>query len=252
MTKAGPEGNTAPPNGVKEGMERDTIRRGDQLDRRHDLYLRRGVLASIVVHLILFLVFGGRGRPPSPFSAAGPRAGDDRAAAAGGGVQVVQLRPPTPFEILRPPEPILLPEPTVETVDFEPEVEQVSLDELSDRIGLGEAEGPETGQGIEGGEGEGDGGTAAEGRFRLFPPKPRGLIIPPSDRPKRVRGREVEVRVFVTSTGAVVADSTRLFPPTGDRGFDDRLLQDAADWVFEPAQRGGRTVAGWFVYELSL
>lgn len=226
-------------------------RRADQLERRYDLFLRRGLLASVIVHLLLFLVFSGRGRPPSPFSAAGPRAGDDRAAAAGGGVQVVQLLPPTPFEIIRPPEPVPAPDVTVEVVDFEP-VERISAAELAQNLGRGDAEGPEEGDGIEGGEGQGDGGTAESGRFRLLPPNPRGLIIPPSDRPRKVRGREVEVHVFVTETGAVVADSTRLYPPTGDRSFDDRLIQDASEWVFEPARRGGNPVASWTVYTLSL
>jgi hypothetical protein len=229
-----------------------STRRGDQLERRYERYLRRGVVASILLHALLFLVFGTRARPPSPFSAAGPRAGDDRAAAAGGGMQVVQLLPPTPFEIIRPPEPIPAPDVTVEMVEFEPVIEQVSAADLAARIGRGNAEGPEEGEGIEGGEGEGDAGTAESGRFRLLPPNPRGLIIPPSDRPNRVRGKDVEVHVFVSETGAVVPDSTRLYPPTGDRRFDDRLIQDASEWVFEPARRGGDAVASWTVYTLSL
>jgi hypothetical protein len=214
--------------------------------------MRRALIASLIVHGLLFLIFSGRGRPPSPFSAAGPRAGDDRAAAAGGGMEVLQLLPPTPFEIIRPPEPVPAPDVTVDITDFVPQTDQVSAAELAERLGRGDREGPEEGEGIEGGEGEGDGGTSETGRFRVLAPRPRGLILPPSDRPGKVRGKEVEVHVFVTAGGAVVADSTRLYPPTGDRSFDRRLLQDASEWVFEPARRGGEPVASWTVYTLTL
>lgn len=226
-------------------------RRGEQLERRYDRIMRRGILASVLVHGLLFLLFSG-GRPPSPFSAAGPRAGDDRAAAAGGGMQVVQLQPPTPFEIIRPPEPVPAPDVVVDMVDFEPATDQVSAQDLADRLGRGDAEGPEEGEGIEGGEGEGDGGTSDAGRFRTMGPVPRGMIIPPSEKPGRVRGKEIQVHVFVTETGKVVPDSTRLFPPTGDRTFDARLIEDASEWVFEPARRGGTPIASWTVYVLGL
>ena len=232
-------------------MERP-IRRGDELERRYERYLWRGILASVLFHVVIFLIFGGRGDPPSPFSAAGPRAGDDRAAAAGGGMQAIQLRPPTPFEIIRPPEPVPAPDVTVEMVDFEPVTDQVSAADLAARIGVGDREGPDQGEGIEGGEGEGDGGTSDEGRFRVFPPNPRGLIIPPSDRPRKVKGKEVQVHVFVTERGRVVPDSTRIQPGSGDRKFDERLIEDAAEWVFEPARRGGNPIASWWSYRVSL
>jgi hypothetical protein len=228
-----------------------STRRGDQLERRYDRILRRALVASVAVHILLFLIFAGRGAP-SIFSAAGPRAGDDRAAAAGGGMQVVQLLPPTPFEIIRPPEPVPAPDVTIDMVDFVPETDRVSAAELADRLGQGDREGPEEGEGIEGGEGEGDGGTSDSGRFRLLGPRPRGLILPPSDRPGKVRGKTVQISVFVSEGGRVVADSTRISPPTGDRGFDRRLIDDAAEWVFEPARRGGEVVAGWFSYQMDL
>lgn len=229
----------------------EKARRGDQLERRYDRIMRRGILASVLVHGLLFLLFSG-GRPPSPFSAAGPRAADDRAAAAGGGMQVVQLQPPAPFEIIRPPEPVPAPDVVVDMVDFEPATDQVSAQDLAERLGRGDAEGPEEGEGIEGGEGEGDGGTSDAGRFRVVGPTPRGVIIPPSEKPRRVRGQEIQVHVFVTETGAVVADSTRLYPPTGDRTFDSRVIEDASEWVFEPARRGGTPIASWTVYVLVL
>lgn len=86
----------------------------------------------------------------------------------------------------------------------------------------------------------------------VTPPAPRGLILPPSDRPGKVRGKEVTVWVFVTETGTVVADSTRLLPPTGDSKFDDRLRRQASQWVFQPARRAGEAVAEWFRYTITL
>ena len=127
--------------------------------------------------------------------------------------------------------------------DIEPDVD------LSDLVGesAGVLPGP---PGIPGGTGRGDGGTGTEGLFRLVPPSPRGMIIPPNN--PSLRGREVEVWVFVDATGKVVADSTRLNPPTSDRGFNRRLIEEAAEWVFNPAMKGGEPVAAWFPYTISV
>lgn len=218
---------------------------------------RIAFLISLGVHLLIFLIFGGDRMPRSPFAAAGPRRGDARAAAAGGGMQALNLRievprplPETPVaipvpEVVVEPEPI--PEPEPEPVK---EPEQVEAGELPGTGGTAQGDGAATG--IEGGTGQGDGGTDAEGRFRVVPPSPRGLILPPGDRPGKVRGKEVTVWVFVTEAGAVVADSTRLQPPTGDSKFDERLRKQAAQWVFQPARRGGVPVAEWFRYIITL
>lgn len=234
-------------------MEEAVSRRTDELKVRHRRIRLGGLVASLLVHLVIFLLFAGDSTPRSPFAAAGPRAGDDRAAAAGGGVQVVNLRVVTPRqEVPRPSVPVPIPAevPEPEEVPQEEEPEQV---ELAEAPGTGgQDEGPEPGTGIAGGDGQGDGGTDAEGRFRVTPPAPRGLILPPSDRPKKVRGKEVAVWVFVTEEGDVVADSTRLLPSTGDSKFDERLKRQASEWVFQPAKRGDQTVAEWFRYILSL
>ena len=58
--------------------------------------------------------------------------------------------------------------------------------------------------------------------------------------------------VFVDAAGKVVADSTRLNPPTSDRGFNRRLIDEAAEWVFNPATRNGQPVAAWFPYTISM
>lgn len=236
----------------------ETQRRNPELDRRWRRVWRIAMLASLVLHAGLFLLIGTDVvAPRSPFAAAGPRAGDDRAA-AGGGMEAVAMRiemPEAPQPIPRPPAP--LPVPAEEVVEVEPEVEPAVAQQPQGQIGPVTIEatggrGTEGTAGVTGGTGRGDGGTSDEGRFRVVPPSPRGLILPPSNPPRGVRGREVDVWVFVTDRGRVVADSTRVLPSTGDRGFDRKLRERALEWVFEPAKKGGRPVAEWFRYTIIL
>ena len=180
--------------------------------------------------------------PASPFSAAGPRNGDFRA--AGGGMQALNLQPPSIRPITPPRVPILSLEVTDPVVfDTEPAID---LSVLTGE-GMGTGDGP---PGIEGGTGRGDGGTGDEGYFQVVPPSPRGMIIPPTNR--NLRGRQVEVWVFVDATGKVVPDSTRLNPPTSDRSFNRRLMEEAAEWVFNPARKNDQPVAAWFPYTISM
>jgi TonB family protein len=235
----------------------DAQRRNPELQRRWRRVWWTAMLVSAGVHLALFLLFRADiVAPPSPFSAAGPRSGDPNAA-AGGGMQAVAMRirmPEAPQPIPRPPAPLPVPaEEVVEVEEVEPAVVEqpdanvgpVTVDATA---GTGTAPTP----GVPGGTGAGDGGTAAEGLFRVIPPAPKGLIMPPNNPPRKVRGREVDVWVFVTDQGRVVDDSTRVLPSTGDRSFDSKLRERAAQWVFEPAKRGGRPVAEWFRYTIIL
>jgi len=50
----------------------------------------------------------------------------------------------------------------------------------------------------------------------------------------------------------VLADSTRLDPPTSDRRYNNRLRQTVSDWVFEPARRAGQAVAAWYPFQIIL
>ncbi|MGH7483087.1 MAG: energy transducer TonB, partial [Longimicrobiales bacterium] len=168
-------------------------------------------------------------------------------------VQVVALRatPPAPEEPIVPvPVPAPVPEPEPEP---EPEVtvESPQIDAEGTPGLLGEGATDE-GPGTEEGTGQGDAGTTEEGRLRVQPPTPRGLILPPSDRPRSVRGKEVAVWVFVSVRGEVVEDSTRIIPSSGDRGFDERLRELATEWVFNPAMKAGSPVPEWFRYILVL
>ncbi|MDX1646561.1 MAG: hypothetical protein R3304_05420 [Longimicrobiales bacterium] len=215
--------------------------RVEERRRRERSVWRTGLLVSVVLHLLLFLGWQGDVIPDAPFAAAGPRAGDDRAAA--GSMQAMNIRTPPPRRIVPPPLPIEV-DVEVEPVDFEDELV------LDAAAVMGDEPGPLEGPGLDDGTGEGDGGTAEEGRNRLQPAAPRGMIIPPTNR--ELRGTEVQVWVFVDEQGRVVADSTRLDPPTRDRSFNRRLIEEAAEWVFRPALRAGQPVASWFPYRISM
>jgi hypothetical protein len=210
--------------------------------RRHDRPVwRTALLVSVLLHLSLFFGWRGSVLPDSPAAAAGPAAGDDRAAA--GSMQALNVRTP-PSVPLVPPRVPLPTEIAVEPVDF---VQEVSFDPASVS---GDAPGQLEAPGLELGTGRGDGGDSDEGLFRLQPPVPRGMIIPPDN--DRLRGTEVQVWVFVDETGRVVPDSTRLEPSTRDGAFNRRLIREASEWVFRPAEQGGEAVASWFPYRIRM
>ncbi|HSG50455.1 MAG TPA: hypothetical protein VLA43_21685, partial [Longimicrobiales bacterium] len=169
-------------------------------------------------------------------------AGDDRAAA--GSMQAMNMRVPPSIPIVPPRIPL----PTV--TEMEPvEFQEVTFEPAAVS---GEAPGLEMGPGLENGTGEGDGGKSEEGLFRLVAPVPRSVMIPNPPDDDRIRGREVEVWVFVDATGRVVPDSTQLRPPTSNRDYNRRLVRDAAEWSFSPAMREGKPVASWFNYSFRL
>lgn len=200
-----------------------------------------GLALSLLGHILVFVLWPSSGINVSPYASAGPRSGSPEASR--GGMQAMNVRAPAE-EIVRPPPPA--PVPTVEPVDPVPLEDEATVDAssiLGDQPGLEEP-------GSELGTGQGDGGTADEGRFSLVPPSPRGMIVPPSN--EELRGSEISVWVFVDETGQVVPDSTRLEPPTRDRDFNERLVDEAAEWIFEPAREGGEPVAAWFPYTIRM
>ncbi|MGD2122328.1 MAG: hypothetical protein PVJ76_11320 [Gemmatimonadota bacterium] len=205
-----------------------------------DRVFRNALGLSLLFHVVLFFFWRVVPIPPSPFSAAGPRAGDFFA--AGGGMQAMNIRVPPSRPIVTPRVPLISLEDIPVEIDFEPQLDLAAA--MGDAPGMGE--GP---PGIEGGRGRGDGGTAEQGFFRVIPPSPRGMIIPPAN--KNLRGKQVEVWVFVDATGRVVPDSTRLNPPTSDGSLNRQLIREAAEWVFHPAKRNDEPVASWFPYTIS-
>lgn len=222
-------------------------------NRRYNRALAWGLGLSVLGHALLVLIFSGRPLPISPFAAAGERMGDIRAA-AGGGMEAIQLR--TPTEVLQPPPPI--PQPTPDVTEPEPPepempVEEVPAIALGDQVAAPGTEGLDEGPGLAEGEGLGDGGTEAEGRFRVVPPNPTYFGIPPTeDRPDEVRGRELVVWVYVTASGDVVPDSTRVDPRIRDRGFARRFNEYVSGWRFEPARKDGQPVGEWFRYSVTM
>ncbi len=210
--------------------------------RRKDRKLwRTAMAASLLVHLLALLLGGSPPIPPSPFAAAGPKAGDDRPAA--GGMQALNVLVPPSVPLVPPPIPLPV-EIEIAPVELAPEPVLEVAAVMGEQPGL---PGP---PGLSDGDGEGDGGTAAEGLRRVLPPTPRGMIIPPAN--KGLRGVEVQVWVFVNERGRVVADSTRLDPPTRDRSFNRQLAREAAQWVFRPGTLDGKPVAAWFPYVISM
>ncbi len=223
--------------------------------RERDVW-RKAFLISLGLHILLFLLWPATSRlPEDPFAAAGPRAEDDRAAE--GMMRSIALRSAPPTEVQMPVAPVVeveveLPEVELD-VEPEPDVDVPEPERTEPGVGVTEGADADDGgadAGVEGGTGAGDGGDAAEGLFRVVPPSPRGMIIPPTN--SRLRGQEIRVWVFVNEGGRVVPDSTRLEPPTSDRGFNEQIIREAARWVFQPARQGEEPVAAWFPYTIGL
>ena len=202
---------------------------------------RNGFAGAVIVHLLIFFLWWGEAELVSPFAAAGPRAGDNRAAS--GGMQTVNIRVPPPRPIIRPLVPLLSfdPVPLEELLDEDPQQQIETASILGDRPGV-------DGPGLPDADGRGDGGTAESGLFRNVPPTPIHMIIPLCERGCR---QPIEVWVFVDEYGQVVADSTRLRPPSSDRPTNERLIREAAEFLYRPATKGGKPVASWTFYEVS-
>ena len=214
---------------------------------------RLAFLVSVVLHILIF-VLGPRGSVLiAPLDAAGPDQGDNTA--ADGSMSVVALSSAPPAPIVRPAPPIFNADVPLPEILPEDPLAEIALDLPEIREpGVGATTGQDASDvpdpGIQGATGAGNAGSTIQGRARLVPPSPRGLIIPPTN--NDLRGSSIEVWVFVDASGRVVADSTRLEPPTRNRGFNDRLMDEAAAWAFEPARENGQPVAAWFPYTISM
>jgi len=54
----------------------------------------------------------------------------------------------------------------------------------------------------------------------------------------------------VNERGRVIADSTRLDPPTRSRDLNRQLIREASEWMFRPAVREGKAVSSWYPYKI--
>jgi protein TonB len=244
---------------------RAIVSRSSELNRRWTRAWRWSLIASVLFHLLMLVLFRTQVfLPVVETSAAGPDAGDTRAAAGGGmeaiALQVMEPPPaPQPEPVVVPPVPTPTPTPTPDpppvdtvrpTTPPAPPTTGTGTGQTQQTAaggGTGNASGPGTATGT----GRGGGGDSETGTGRIIAPSPRGLILPPSDRPRSVRGKSITVYVFVNERGTVVSDSTRLNPSSGDGGFDKRLKEQASEWRFRPGSRGGEPIATWFQYVMT-
>jgi hypothetical protein len=249
-----------------DGGARDRGRSGGKLsvasargDRLWHRALGVGLLISLVVHAAVLLTMEEAPIPDAEY-AAGPGTADPRAAAGGGsGLEMIQVRPTTPAEEEVTPVEVPVPVPrvvvepeVVETPPEEPAEDAAASQPGRGAPGEGGEEGTAEGPGRAAGEGEGAGGTGEEGASGIVPPRPRGQIFPPTDRPASVRGLVVTVHLLVDESGRVVPGSVRLDPPTPDAGYNRRLIRSSSEWRFDPARQNGRPVRAPYSFQVYL
>lgn len=165
------------------------------------------------------------------------------------------VRPPPPQRpVVAPPvvvPPVVTPPPAavppVESPDTEPTLAAATPDSGvgGPPGGGGPGAGPGTGGGAGGGIGQGTGAGAGpgHGEGRGQPPEPRQLVIPPSDFPKELRGRRIEVTFFVASDGRV--EDVRVVPPITNGGFARKFDETMRNYRFRPARSpAGAPIAG--------
>lgn len=246
----------APHRGRQGGRLSIASSRGDRLWHRA---LGLGLLVSLVVHAAILLTMEEAPIPDAEY-AAGPGTADPRAAAGGGsGLEMIEVRPTTPAEEEVTPVEVSVPVPRVvaepeevETPTERPAEEAAASQQGRNAPGEGGEEGIAEGPGRATGEGEGAGGTGEEGASGVVPPRPRGQILPPTDRPRSVRGLVVTVHMLVDESGRVVPGSVRLEPPTPDAGYNRRLIRSSSEWRFDPARQNGQPVRAPYSFQVYL
>lgn len=199
-----------------------------------------GLAISAAFHALL--LFGWRvPAADNPGSlAAGPRAGDIRAAEGGGEMTALAIAAPRPIEVPAPPQT----RPQIRDPELrvtEPERHVIAAS-LSGPSGGTPAEG-RSGPGLPGVDGAGDGGSDRAGRDRRSPPTPRS-ITPRWDPPQALRGQRVMLRVHVDALGEPTGE-IEIRPRIADSGFEKQLRRDVLAMDFMPARRDGRPVADW-------
>ena len=205
--------------------------------RRHRRTVLIAFAMSAAVHGAVFLIWKSDLQPLPGTVAAGLRMGDASAAAGGGIMQAIALAPPR--EILVPPRPEEMPDFDAPEVDVRMPREAQIQARFQDLQGGGVYPGSDEGPGRPDGTGMGDGGTEAEGRFRVTAPEPR-VIVPEWDPPDEIRGTTVQIRVLVSAEGRALEVEIR--PRTRNSGFNRRLVDTYMQMDYKPARRMGRAV----------
>ncbi len=199
-----------------------------------------GFALSAAVHAVL--LFGWRTpAPEGPGSlAAGPRAGDIRAASGGSAMTAIDIRMPQPIEVPEPPtrrpqldDPKLaVPEPD----------QRVLTASFQGPTGAAMSEGRD-GSGLPNATGAGDGGNDRQGRDRRTFPTPRS-IIPRWDPPDALKGRRVTFRVRVNEQGEPTGE-IEVRPRIDETEFVRRVRDDLLTMDYLPGRQDGRPVTDW-------
>ncbi|MCE2397944.1 MAG: hypothetical protein J4F34_02695 [Gemmatimonadetes bacterium] len=210
--------------------ERSTGIRGRR--RRERKVLGIALLLSLVFHLSVFAL-GGRREIPTLSAEASARKAE--LLVARGGVEAIRVSQPPPVPLVPPALPVPI------ALDTEP-IELAQELDFDLAALLGEL-GPPGLPGLD----LGDQGAGDSGESEFVGPRSRGIIWPSFE---GLRGT-VDVWVFVDAAGGVVADSTRLYPPTRDRKVNRQLISEASEWRFYPATQAGVPVAAWTNYTVT-
>lgn len=199
-----------------------------------------GFALSAAVHALL--LFGWRSpAPQAPGSlAAGPRAGDVRAASGGSEMTAIDIRMPQPIEVPAPPTARPQPDdPRVAVAEPQPRVWTASLSSpTGSSLERGNA-----GSGLLRATGAGDGGGDRSGRDRNAPPTPRS-ITPRWDPPDELRGQRVTFRVRVDERGEPTGE-IEVRPRVEETEFIRRVRDDLLAMDYLPGRQDGRPVTDW-------
>ena len=119
---------------------------------------------------------------------------------------------------------------------------------VADRMpGAGRGRGGGTGSGRGPGMGPDSGGAGGS----LYPPTPRQVIMPPSDRPASVRGKMFTILFEISERGDVMRVSINPMP--SDHGFARDFLERLRRYRFTPARTlDGRPIAALYPLTITL
>lgn len=200
-----------------------------------------GFAISAAFHVLLLFGWQSVSPPASGSLAAGPRSGDYRAAAGGGGAMTaLAIAPPRPIEVPAPPATRpQLQDPEVEMPEPERHIIAASL---SGPAGAEPADG-RSGRGLPGATGAGAGGDHREGRDRRTFPTPRS-IVPRWDPPNELKGQRVTFRVRVDEQGEPTGE-IEVRPSIPETEFVRRVRNDLLTMDYLPGRQDGRPVTDW-------
>lgn len=223
---------------------------GLEPSRRNSVRNRKALIVgfslSALLHAVILFGWRAPGLDLEGSLAAGPRAGDYRAAAGGGEILAIAIAPPRPIEIPAPPAEVLLTDLNVVTDEPERSIQPV---ELAGPSGGAALISDRSGPGLVGGEGRGDSGNSAEGSDRNSLAIPRS-IVPRIDAPQEMQGMSITIRVEVDARGEPTGAIT-FEPSIPHAGFERELREDFLGMDYLPASRNGRAVADWMEMSMS-